>query len=159
MMKSLLPVAVMATSLAAAPVALAANSDSTAIDGTYLLVQANESQRVLALKPGGAVSLISQGQQVRGYTSGLGSWKMTGPDSARATILDFNDPEDKTGGDGASRIVFDLTFSDEIDGRFQNVSGEYSGQAFAKGKNPLAEDSQPSRTFSTTFEGMRVGVS
>lgn len=158
MMKTLLPAAVLATTLAAAPVALAASNDSTAIEGTYLLVQPNESQRVLALNPGGSVNLVSQGQQVRGYTSGLGSWKMTGPDTARAAIIDFNDPETTADGNGASQIVYDLTFSGETDGQFQSVTGQFSGQAFAKGKNPLAEDVQPARKFSNRFDGMRIGV-
>ena len=158
MMKTLIPAAVMAGSLAAAPVALAANTDGTAVEGTYLLVQPNESQRVLALNPGGAVNLVSQGQQVRGYTSGLGAWKMTGPDSARATIIDFNDPETETGSTGASHIVYDLTFSDEVDGQFQNVTGHFSGEAFAKGQNPLTDDVQPARNFANQFDGMRIGV-
>ncbi|MES0880666.1 hypothetical protein [Roseibium sp. SCP14] len=158
MMKTLVPAALMAGSLVAAPVALAANSDNTAIEGTYLLVQPNTSQRVLALKPGGTVSLISQGQQVRGYTSGLGSWKMTGPDSARATIIDFNHPEIETGDDGATQIVYDLTFSDEVDGQFQSVTGQFTGQSFAKGQNPLANDAKPARTFGNRFDGMRIGV-
>ncbi|WP_419906825.1 hypothetical protein [Hoeflea sp.] len=157
-MKTLLPAAVMAASLATAPAALAATGESTAIDGTYLLVQANDSQRVLALNPGGAASLISQGQQVRGYTSGLGSWTMTGPDSARATIIDFNAPENTADGNGASQIVFDLSFSDANDGQFQNVTGHFSGQVFARGQNPLSADDQPARTFGTRFDGMRIGV-
>lgn len=157
MLKSLLPAAVMATTLAAAPAALAANNDSTAIQGTYLLVQPNESQRILALNPGGSVNLVSQGQQVRGYTSGLGSWKMTGPDTARAAIIDFNDPE-TTGGNGASQIVYDLTFSDETDGQFQTVTGQFSGQAYIKGQNPLAGDIEPARKFGNRFDGMRIGV-
>lgn len=158
MMKSLIPAAVLATALAAAPVAMAATNDSTSVDGTYLLVQTNDSQRVLALKPGGTASLVSQGQQVRGYTSGLGAWEMTGPDSARATIIDFNDPAFEPDADGASQLVFDLTFTGEADGRFQNVSGQFSGKAFAKGDNPLAKDSQPVRSFGTSFEGMRIGI-
>lgn len=157
MMKSLIPAAVIATALAATPAAVAATSDSNAIEGTYLLVQDNDSQRVLALNPGGAASLISQGQQVRGYTSGLGSWTLTGPGSARATIIDFNDPETTDGGNGASHIVFDLTFSGEIDGRFQNVTGAFSGQAFARGQNPLSSDAEPARTFGRPFDGMRIG--
>lgn len=158
MMKSLIPAAALATALAAAPVATAVASDSTSIDGTYLLVQANSSQRILALQPGGTASLVSQGQQVRGYTSGLGAWEMTGPDSARATIIDFNDPAFEPEANGASQLVFDLTFTGEADGRFQNVSGQFTGMAFAKGDNPLAKDSQPVRSFGTSFEGMRVGV-
>ena len=90
---------------------MAATNDSTSVDGTYLLVQTNDSQRVLALKPGGTASLVSQGQQVRGYTSGLGAWEMTGPDSARATIIDFNDPAFEPEANGASQLVFDLTFT------------------------------------------------
>ena len=159
MMKSLLPAALVASTMAIAPSAMAASStDSTAIDGTYLLVQNNESQRVLALKPGGSASLISQGQQVRGYTSGLGAWALTGPDSARVTIIDFNDPADAVNGNGASQLVFDMAFSDVVDGQFQSVSGHLSGKAFAKGQNPLAEDALPARTFGTRFDGMRVGV-
>ena len=158
MMKALLPAAFIATALAAAPAALAATSDTTAIEGTYLLIQPNESQRVLSLNPGGAVSLVSQGQQVRGYTSGLGSWKMTGPDSARAAIIDFNDPAASDGNNGASQIVYELTFSDEVEGQFQSVTGQFSGQAFAKGQNPLADNAEPARTFRNQFDGMRVGV-
>ncbi|MCV0424736.1 MAG: hypothetical protein K5905_04645 [Roseibium sp.] len=158
MMKSLLPAAVMAGALAASPVALAATTDSTAVEGAFLLTQPNKSQRVLALNPGGAVNLISQGQHVRGYTSGLGTWQMTGPDSARATVIDFNNPETTADGNGASHIVYDLTFSDEIDGQFQNVTGQFSGQAFARGQNPLADDAQPARNFGNRFDGMRIGV-
>ncbi|WP_305988916.1 hypothetical protein [Roseibium sp. MMSF_3544] len=158
MLKSLLPAAFMATALVAAPAALAASNDATAIEGTYLLMQPNESQRVLALNPGGAVNLISQGQQVRGYTSGLGTWEMTGPETARATIIDFNNPGTEISGNGASQITYDLTFSDEADGRFQSVSGHFAGQAFAKGQNPLAGDSEPARTFKNTFDGSRIVV-
>ncbi|MEM9107678.1 MAG: hypothetical protein AAGC96_18705 [Pseudomonadota bacterium] len=161
MMKALLPAAFVASTLAIAPAAMAAttnNTDTTAIDGTYLLIQDNEAQRVLALKPGGSASLISQGQQVRGYTSGLGSWAMTGPDSARVTVIDFNDPANEADGNGASQIVFDLIFSDAVDGQFHSVSGHFSGQVFARGQNPLAADALPARTFGTRFDGMRVGV-
>ena len=147
MLKSLLSAAAMAIALAAAPVALADEHDSTAMKGTYLLTQPNESQRVIALMPGGAVSLVSQGQQVRGYTSGLGTWTMTGADSARAAIIDFNDPEDASGSDGATQIVFDLTFSDAVSGQFQTVTGSFEGKAFARGQNPLTGDNEPTRTF------------
>lgn len=158
MMKTLLPAAVVATALVAAPVALAATNDSTSVEGTYLLVQPNESQRVLALNPGGSVNLVSQGQQVRGYTSGLGTWEMTGPDTVRAAIIDFNNPQTESGSDGASHIVYDLTFSDEVDGQYQTIAGQFTGQGFAKGQNPIAGDAEPVRKFGNSFNGMRLGV-
>ncbi|MEM6460736.1 MAG: hypothetical protein AAF724_02350 [Pseudomonadota bacterium] len=158
MIKSLFPVAVMATALAAAPAALATENDSTAVEGTYLLVQPNDSQRALALNPGGVASLISQGQQVRGYTSGLGSWQMTGPDTARANIIDFNPIGAADDGNGASHSVFELSFSDKVDGKFRNLSGQFSGKAFDRGQNPLNDDAEPARMFSNEVEGSRIGV-
>lgn len=156
MMKSLIPAALIAASLTAAP-ALAANADSTAVEGSYLLVQTNDSQRVLALNPGGVASLISQGQQVRGYTSGLGSWQMTGPDTVRADIIDFNALDEQGDGEGTTHSVFELTFSGLVDGKFSNVTGAFSGKAFAKGQNPLTDNAQPVRTFGTEFQGTRIG--
>ena len=158
MMKSLLPAAAMTMSLAAAPLALAADGGIAAMTGTYLLTQPNESQRVIALKPGGGASMVSQGQHVRGYTSGLGTWQMTGPDSARAAIIDFNDPVDTDDGNGASHSVYDLTFSDAVGGRFQAVTGAFEGKAFARGQNPLGGDTAPMRTFGNQFDGLRIGV-
>ncbi|MEO0977217.1 MAG: hypothetical protein AAFY24_08165 [Pseudomonadota bacterium] len=158
MMKTLLPAAILAGALTAAPAAFAANTDTTAMEGTYLLVQPNESQRLLALNPGGSVSLVSQGQQVRGYTSGLGTWEMTGPDSARAAIIDFNDPARESDSNGASQIVYELNFSGENNGRFESVAGSFTGKAFAKGQNPLADDAKPSRRFANQFDGTRITV-
>ncbi|MCP4317907.1 MAG: hypothetical protein GY789_18270 [Hyphomicrobiales bacterium] len=146
----------MAAALAFSPAALAANTNSTTIDGAYLLQQSDERQRVLSFERGGTVSQISDQQNAVGFTSGLGTWTKTGQGSARASIVDFNHPNNAADGHGASMIVYDLTFSDPVDGKYQNVTGYFSGQAFDAGQNPLSSHEPHVRSFGTRFEGARI---
>ncbi|WP_136660951.1 hypothetical protein [Nitratireductor sp. XY-223] len=151
---------VLATALVAAlaipTAALAVESDSSTIDGAYLLRQSDEHQRVLTFESGGTVSQISDQQNAVGYTSGLGSWTKTGPGSVTASIVDFNQPDPVDSGHGPSMIVFDLTFSNPVDGSYQYVSGTFSGEAFATGQDPLKPSEAPVRSFGTNFEGTRI---
>ncbi|MEX3010430.1 hypothetical protein [Hoeflea sp. TYP-13] len=144
----------MAAALAFSPAALAANS--TAIDGAYLLRQSDERQRVLSIEQGGTVSQISDQQNTVGFTSGLGTWTKTGPGSARASIVDFNHPENAADGQGAAMIVYDLTFSKPVDGKYQKVTGYFTGQAYNAGQNPQSPDEPHVRSFGTRFEGTRI---
>ncbi|MEM6460695.1 MAG: hypothetical protein AAF724_02125 [Pseudomonadota bacterium] len=162
MKKLTLPAAVMALALAASPAALAAQSQSASqnqsnvIGGAYILLQKDDRQRVLSLESGGTVTQVSDLENETGFTSGLGAWTRTGADSARASVVDFNHETDGNNGPGASKIVYDLTFSDPVDGIYQTVTGYYAGQAFQSGQNPLSNEEPHVRSFGTRFEGKRI---
>lgn len=146
----------MVAALAIPTGAQAAASGTAAMDGAYLLFQKDEHQSVLNLEPGGTVSRISDQQNTVGYTSSLGSWTKTGPGTARASVVDFNNPDQVDGGPGPSMIHFDLTFADPVDGKYRNVSGSFSGEAFTAGENPMNPAQPPVRTFRADFEGTRI---
>ena len=143
---------------AAAPRVHAADSGKAAIDGSYLLIQKNGYQRVLSFDSGGTVSLVSEQQPLRGFTSGEGAWKQTGPGKAVATVIDFNFNRKDGKPTGTSLIVYTLNFSEPVAGKYQKLVGASAGKAYAVGQNPLSPTEKPIRVFGTDFTGQRITV-
>ena len=144
---------VLATELATAR---ADDRMAIAVEGAYLLIQENDSQRVLSFTRGGTVSEVGSGEQRRGYTSGLGTWEQTGPNQVVARIIDFNFDLDSGAPTGTALIVYTLTFEGLEQGRFQRFSGSFSGQQFALGQNPLNPTEPAVRSFGRAFTGQRI---
>ncbi|MEX3010429.1 hypothetical protein [Hoeflea sp. TYP-13] len=157
MLRNTLMSSALAVALLGAGPALAA--DSTTFEGSYLLVQDNAHKRVLSFAPGGNVSQVSDQEASIGFTAGLGTWTPTGPDTVRAVVINFNhDIKETDGGDGATRVVYDLTFSDLQDGKYRSLAGSYAGESFDEGQNPVAATQQPVHTFAADFIGQRIGA-
>ena len=138
------------------PTARADDSMAIAVEGAYLLIQDNDIQRVLSFTRGGTVSEVGSGEQRRSYTSGLGTWEQTGPKKVVARIIDFN--FDRGSGDptGTALKTYTLVFEGLKQGRFQRVSGRFSGQQFAFGQNPLNPTEPPLRSFGRELKGQRI---
>ena len=114
-MKALKPCSSLLLLVMAAGAATATNQSSISMEGSYLLIQENRYQRARSLASGG----VAHQESVIGFTSGLGAWEQTGPDTAVVRVLDFA----FTFGDGKqigpAVIRYKLTFSDQVDGRYQ----------------------------------------
>lgn len=134
----------------------AADDLARAIEGSYLLIQDDEYQRVLSFDRGGTVSQVSEQQPLLGFTSGQGAWEQTGPDTVVARVIDFNFGLDDGKPTGASLIVYTLTFSEPLSGNYQQITGTYAGKNFAVGQNPLNPAEPPAREFGIGFTGQRI---
>ena len=99
---------------------------------------------------------MGSGEQRRGYTSGLGAWEQTGPNQIAARIIDFNFDRDSGDPTGTALTVYTLTFEGLEQGRFERFSGNFSGQQFALGQNPLNPSEPPVRSFGREFIGQRI---
>ncbi|MEM8743414.1 MAG: hypothetical protein AAGF14_02130 [Pseudomonadota bacterium] len=129
-----------------------------AIAGSYFVTQDDKFQRVLTLEPGGAVFQVSDQQTLLGFSNGQGSWKQTGPNTAKASVIDFSFHL-KTGKRvGPGIINYDLTVADEKAGKFQSVSGTFAGSVYPVGDNPLKPSKEPVYTFSVSFKGERIAA-
>jgi hypothetical protein len=53
-------------------------------------------------------------------------------------------------------IVYDLNFSDPADGKYQAVTGQFSGQVFHAGQDPVLSQEPHVRNFGNRFEGARI---
>lgn len=150
---SILCVVVVALTAAAAG---ATDRLAIAVEGSYLLLQDDNYQRILTFDRGGNVSQVSDQQPLLGFTVGQGAWEQTGPDSVTAKVVDFAyDPKD---GHliGPSVIVYSLTFGDQASGAYQTVTGSYAGEQYAEGQNPLDPTDPPISTFGIEFKGQRI---
>jgi hypothetical protein len=127
-----------------------------AFAGAYLLVQHDGYQRIVTLGPGGTVSQVSDQESVLGFTGGRGAWQQTGPDKARARVIDFSYELADNARVGPSLIVYDLAFSDLVGGKYQKVSGRFAGKQFTTGQNPLTPSEPPIRTYGIAFQGQRI---
>lgn len=136
--------------------ARADDSLALAVEGAFLLTQDNGSQRVIALTRGGTVSTVASGEQRGGYTSGLGTWEMTGSDSIVARIIDFNFDRDSGTPIGTAMSVYTLKFDGLEQGRYDRFSGSFAGQQFAIGQDPLNPTEPPVRSFGRSFTGQRI---
>jgi len=134
----------------------AADDLAIAIEGSYLLIQDDEYQRVLAFDRGGTVSQVSEQQPLLGFTSGEGAWEQTGPDTVIARVVDFNFSLDDGKPTGTSLIVYTLTLSELVSGKYQQVTGTFAGKNFAVGQNPLNPAEPPAREFGMGFTGQRI---
>ena len=126
------------------------------VEGAYLLLQKDSYQRILSLDRGGTVSQVSNQQPFVGFTSGRGAWKQIGPNRVVAKLVDFNFDLKNGKPVGTSVIVYDLTFSEPVNGLYQRVNGTYSGEVYANGQNPLEPTEPALRTFGIGFAGKRI---
>ena len=136
----------------------ATDHSAIAIEGTYLLIQDDKFQRILSLDRGGNVFQVSNQQPSIGFTSGQEVWRQTGPNSVTARVIDF--AYELEGGKpiGPALLVYHLAFTESVAGRYQKVSGSFSGEVFGTGQNALNPTAPPIRTFGIGFKGQRVTV-
>ena len=127
-----------------------------AFAGAYLLVQHDGYQRIVTLGSDGIVTQVSDQEPVLGFTGGRGAWQQTGPDKARARVIDFSYELADNARVGPSLIVYDLDFADPVDGKYQKVSGRFAGKQFAVGQNPLTPSEPPIGTYGIAFQGQRI---
>jgi hypothetical protein len=155
-MKSIVAVVGAACLLFSTIDASASDRDALEIEGSYILYQDDDNQRVISLDRSGNVVMASDLQPVVGFTSGVGAWEQTGPDSATARIVNFNFNVDTGQPMGPAIGVYDLTFGDLVQGKYQTVTGYISGGQYELGQDPLAPTVEPYREFGITFEGKRI---
>ncbi|MDA7947525.1 MAG: hypothetical protein MPJ78_08605 [Hyphomicrobiaceae bacterium] len=138
--------------------AFADEKSETAIAGSYFITQDDKFQRVLTFEPGGAISQVSDQQTLLGFSSGQGSWKLTGPGTVKASVIDFS-YDLKTGKRvGPGIINYEVKFTDERSGKYQSISGSFSGSVYPVGDNPLKPSKQPVYSFAIGFKGGRIGA-
>lgn len=157
-MKTILAGICVATLSLSTIVAGASDRDALEIEGSYVLYQDDGHQRVLSFDRSGNVIQASDLQTVIGFTGGVGAWEQTGPDSAVARLVDFNFNADSGEPMGSAIVEFDLTFGDLVQGKYQTVTGSYSGGQYDLGQDPLAPTEEPYRSFEATFEGKRINA-
>lgn len=136
---------------------IAADEDTRIpIEGSYLLIQEDGYQRVLSIDGGGTASVISSLQASIGFTTGQGSWAQSGRGTATARIVDFSLAGPAGTPAGPTLSVYELTFSEPVEGKFTRVSGALNGQQFAHGDNPLKPSKPVVRSFGMAFQGERI---
>jgi len=136
----------------------ASDRDALEIEGSYILIYENGYQRVLSFDRSGNVVEASDLESVYGFTSGVGAWEQTGPDSAKARIIDFNYNRESGAPTGPSISEFDFTFGDLVQGKYQTFTGKSSGKQYEVGQDPLAPTKDPLREFGRPFKGKRITV-
>jgi len=158
-MKTTLLAGVSATVLALSALAASASDrDALEIEGSYLLFQNDGHQRVVSFDRSGNAIQASALETVVGFTSGVGAWESTGPDSAKARLVNFNFNTDTGQPMGSAMVTYDLTFGDLDQGKYQSVTGSISGGQYEVGQDPLAPTKEPYRTFDFTVTGKRITV-
>ena len=141
-----------------AGVATADDKPQMAIAGSYFLTQDDKFQRVITFEPGGGIFQVSDQQTLLGFSGGQGTWKQTGADTVSARVIDFSFDR-KTGERiGPTVIKYDFKFSDKTFGKFQSVTGSFSGATYPVGDNPLRPAKKPFAKFSIGFKGERIGL-
>lgn len=73
-------------------------------------------------------------------------------------MIDFNFALGDNKPTGPASIIYRMTFSDPVSGKCQKVRGNYTGESFAFGQNPLDPDKPPIRKFGIGFKGQRITV-
>jgi len=97
----------------------ASDRDALEIEGSYVLYQADGYQRVLSFDRSGNVVQSSDLESAYGFTSGVGAWEQSGPDSAKARIVDFNFNRDTGQPTGPAITEYEFTFGDLVQGKYQ----------------------------------------
>lgn len=138
--------------------ASASDRDALEIEGSYILYQDDDHQRVLSFDRSGNVVQASNLETVVGFTSGVGAWEQTGPDTATARIINFNFNVDTGQPMGSAVVNYEFTFGDLVQRRYQTVAGHVSGGQYDVGQDPLAPTKNPYREFRFAFEGKRIAV-
>ena len=134
----------------------ASDRDALEIEGSYILYQEDRHQRVLSFDRSGNVVQASDLETVVGFTSGLGAWEQTGPDTATARVVNFNFNVNTGEPMGSAIVKYDLTFGDLVQGKYQTATGDISGGQYDIGQDPLTPTKNPYREFRITFEGKRI---
>ncbi len=140
------------------PAVQAADKMPTAMEGSYLILQADKYQRVLSLGLAGLASQVSNQQALIGFTAGQGAWHITGKNTASGRIVDFTYSQTDEKPAGPALVTYSLTFSEEGDAGFQKITGEISGKQFSVGQNPLDPEEKPVGTFKIPLTGQRIAV-
>ena len=155
---------IMVTSVCVAILALSAidagasDRDALAVEGSYVLYQEDGYQRVLSFDRSGNLVQASDLESSYGFTSGVGAWEQTGPDSAKARIIDFNYSRDTGKPTGPAVADYDFTFGDLVEGKYQTFAGTLSGKQYDVGQDPLAPTKDPIREFGIPFKGKRINA-
>jgi hypothetical protein len=136
--------------------AVASDRDALEIEGSYVLYQEDGYQRVLSFDRSGNAVIAADLESAYGFTTGIGAWEQTGPDSAKARILDFNYKHDTGQPAGPAITDYEFTFSDLVQGKYRTFTGTLSGNQYDTGQDPLAPTSDPVREFDTPFTGKRI---
>jgi hypothetical protein len=145
--------------LAFGPIAAGASDrDALEIEGSYVLYQDDGYQRVLSFDRSGNVVLASDLEGAYGFTSGIGAWEHTGPDSAKARIVDFNYNREAGAPTGPAIADYEFTFGDLVQGKYQTFTGSLSGKQYEVGQDPLAPTKEAIREFGVPFKGKRIAV-
>ena len=138
--------------------AAADDTQEMAIAGSYLLTQDDKFLRVITFEPGGGIFQVSDQQTLIGFSGGQGTWRQSAPDTVSARVIDFSFDK-KTGKRiGPSVLTYEFKFSDQKSGKFQSVTGSFSGVTYPAGDNPLRPAKKPVTKFSIGFKGERIGV-
>jgi hypothetical protein len=136
--------------------AVAADRSTSEIEGTYLLTQKDQYQRLLSFDGAGIVTQVSDQEPTLGFTSGRGEWTLAGADKVKATVVDFSYDLNDGSPIGPAVIVYELVFSDLQAGKYQKVEGSFAGKQFVTGQDPLNPSETPMGTFGIGFEGRRI---
>lgn len=134
----------------------ASDRDALEIEGSYILFQDDGYQRVLSFDRSGNVVQASDLEAVYGFTSGVGAWEQTGPDAAKARVIDFNYDLETGQPVGPAIVDYELTFGELVQGKYQTVTGSLAGRQYELGQDPLAPTEEPARTFEVSFTGKRI---
>lgn len=124
--------------------------------GTYLLVEdvvEGTPMRLLTLTSDGTFVATSTEEPEHNFSTAHGAWKKTGPTETVATSLDFDFDDDSM-----VRITYIIEFTDKVKGRYQNLEGEFLGELFPSGVDPLDPNSVPTQTWTVPFSGRRVSA-
>jgi hypothetical protein len=157
MMKTAIFAGVCAAVLALSALAASASDrDALEIEGSYHLIQDDGHQRVVSFDRSGNAVQASDLETVVGFTSGVGAWENTGPDSARARLINFNFNTDTGQPMGSAIVTYDLNFGDLVQGKYQSVTGSIAGEQYEVGQDPLAPTKEPYRRFDFTVTGKRI---
>jgi hypothetical protein len=134
----------------------ASDRDALEIEGSYDLYQESDNLRVISFDRSGNVVVAATLESDYGFTTGVGAWEQTGPDSAKARIVDFNYSRDTGQPTGPGVSEYEFTFGDLVQGKYQTFTGTISGKQYDTGQDPLAPTGDPTRDFGTTFTGKRI---
>lgn len=155
-MKTILAGACVAILALGSVAAVASDRDALEIEGSYVLYQESDNLRVISFDRSGNVVVAATLESVYGFTTGVGAWEQTGPDSAKARIIDFNFSRDTGQPTGPGITDYEFTFGDLVQGKYQTFTGTTSGRQYDAGQDPLAPTGDPTRDFGTTFTGKRI---
>jgi len=129
------------------------------VAGTYLVLEeGTKTFFLLTFTEDGNFWALPSAGSLFGFTNHHGTWERRDKPRIIVRSIVFSlDTDKKTA--APVDVGWDLTFANEVDGKFQNVSGTISVKVFAPGQNPLTSTAEPVDKFSDTLkDGQRVTV-